>query len=187
MEIGDNFDPVLKFFRDRVLEPNSVDWLTIISLFTQINDRSDDCNCDSRDNGVYVCEYAACECFPLGSNPNGNGWNSDGPPGVISCDKVTGLCPCLPNVVGRHCEQCLDDHWNIVSGTGKCLSLLPTDLHFCFAHAMRGHLICVLWLKPVSFSELHGISSLRNTSYEPPFSYIMRSIIDLYEKKLLIS
>lgn len=59
----------------------------------------------------------ACECFPLGSNPNDNTRNSDDL-GVISCDKVTGLCPCLPNVVGRHCEQCRDDHWNIFSGSG---------------------------------------------------------------------
>lgn len=35
-----------------------------------------------------------------------------------SCDKTTGQCPCLPNVVGFSCDQCLKNHWKIASGTG---------------------------------------------------------------------
>ena len=34
------------------------------------------------------------------------------------CDRVTGVCNCLPNVVGEYCDTCLDNHWKIASGEG---------------------------------------------------------------------
>ncbi|XP_039299299.1 laminin subunit beta-1 isoform X2 [Nilaparvata lugens] len=34
------------------------------------------------------------------------------------CDRVTGQCPCLPNVIGQKCDQCKPNHWKIASGTG---------------------------------------------------------------------
>lgn len=46
-------------------------------------------------------------CSPLGRN------TSAGP-----CDRVTGQCPCLPNVIGPKCEECEINHWKIASGTG---------------------------------------------------------------------
>lgn len=33
-----------------------------------------------------------------------------------ACDRVTGQCPCLPNVVGQQCESCAAHHFNIASG-----------------------------------------------------------------------
>nr|XP_039271795.1 laminin subunit gamma-1-like [Styela clava] len=48
----------------------------------------------------------ACECFPLGSHAG------------VQCDRVTGQCSCLPNVVGKHCDQCQDGYWDIKSGSG---------------------------------------------------------------------
>ncbi|KAG8239509.1 hypothetical protein J437_LFUL019146, partial [Ladona fulva] len=34
------------------------------------------------------------------------------------CNRMTGQCPCLPNVVGLSCDQCKDNHWKIASGAG---------------------------------------------------------------------
>ncbi|XP_071961218.1 laminin subunit beta-1-like [Antedon mediterranea] len=34
------------------------------------------------------------------------------------CDRVTGDCPCLPNVIGRQCDQCMDNYWRLASGMG---------------------------------------------------------------------
>ncbi|XP_070559223.1 laminin subunit beta-1-like [Ptychodera flava] len=34
------------------------------------------------------------------------------------CDSVTGQCPCLPNVIGRNCDQCAENHWKLASGRG---------------------------------------------------------------------
>lgn len=35
-----------------------------------------------------------------------------------ACDPVKGQCPCLPNVVGVHCNKCEVNHWNLSSGKG---------------------------------------------------------------------
>ena len=34
------------------------------------------------------------------------------------CDRVSGQCPCLPNVVGVNCDACAVDHWKHASGEG---------------------------------------------------------------------
>lgn len=34
------------------------------------------------------------------------------------CDKFTGQCPCLPNVIGSRCDECAKNHWKIASGEG---------------------------------------------------------------------
>jgi Laminin EGF domain len=35
-----------------------------------------------------------------------------------SCDRLTGQCVCLPNVVGTRCDRCAENHWKIASGEG---------------------------------------------------------------------
>ncbi|XP_064422528.1 laminin subunit beta-1 [Latimeria chalumnae] len=34
------------------------------------------------------------------------------------CDRVTGNCPCRPNVIGRNCDQCAPNHWDFSQGPG---------------------------------------------------------------------
>lgn len=48
-----------------------------------------------------------CDCDVLGSNSS-----------IKHCDRFTGQCPCLPNVVGTRCDQCKVNHWKIASGEG---------------------------------------------------------------------
>ncbi|KAF5272841.1 hypothetical protein FQR65_LT00437 [Abscondita terminalis] len=52
-----------------------------------------------------VCQQ--CVCHILGTN------SSSGP-----CNPFSGQCPCFPNVVGKQCDQCADNHWKIASGSG---------------------------------------------------------------------
>ncbi|XP_055883837.1 laminin subunit beta-1-like [Biomphalaria glabrata] len=50
---------------------------------------------------------ATCVCNRLGTNSS-----------LGQCDRVTGQCPCLPNVVGTSCDVCASAHWNINSRLG---------------------------------------------------------------------
>jgi len=48
-----------------------------------------------------------CICNELGTNSS-----------MGQCDRVTGQCPCLPNVEGQSCDVCAPDHWDMGSGMG---------------------------------------------------------------------
>ncbi|XP_058129242.1 laminin subunit beta-1 [Anopheles ziemanni] len=49
----------------------------------------------------------ACDCNLLGTNQT-----------VQHCDRYTGQCPCLQNVKGQYCDECIENHWKIASGEG---------------------------------------------------------------------
>uniref|UniRef100_A0A8C0HFF4 Laminin subunit beta 4 n=1 Tax=Chelonoidis abingdonii TaxID=106734 RepID=A0A8C0HFF4_CHEAB len=55
-----------------------------------------------------------CTCNFSGVNP------AICPPGngVCRCDRMTGVCPCLPNVIGFTCDQCASGYWNMSHGIG---------------------------------------------------------------------
>ncbi|VDK28557.1 unnamed protein product [Gongylonema pulchrum] len=48
-----------------------------------------------------------CVCNDLGTNRTAG-----------TCDRVTGQCPCLPNVVGQQCDTCAPQHFDLASGKG---------------------------------------------------------------------
>lgn len=48
-----------------------------------------------------------CDCELLGTNST-----------IKYCDRFTGHCPCLPNVRGMTCNECIENHWKIASGEG---------------------------------------------------------------------
>ena len=51
--------------------------------------------------------FLGCECDVLGTNGT-----------VQFCDRYTGQCPCLKNVIGTRCDECIENHWKIASGQG---------------------------------------------------------------------
>ncbi|VDN83513.1 unnamed protein product [Brugia pahangi] len=48
-----------------------------------------------------------CVCNDLGTNRTAG-----------ACDRVTGQCPCLPNVIGIACDLCAVHHFDLASGKG---------------------------------------------------------------------
>uniref|UniRef100_A0A7N6BV95 Laminin, beta 1a n=1 Tax=Anabas testudineus TaxID=64144 RepID=A0A7N6BV95_ANATE len=54
-----------------------------------------------------------CICNQLGSDPSSCLSSSD-----CHCDRSSGQCHCLPNVIGQHCDRCAPDTWNMASGGG---------------------------------------------------------------------
>ncbi|KAG8450908.1 hypothetical protein GDO86_003252 [Hymenochirus boettgeri] len=59
------------------------------------------------------------------------------------CGSETGQCRCLPNVVGRQCEQCTAHHWNIGSGRGceRC-GCHPRNSYSLQCNQVTGHCQC---------------------------------------------
>lgn len=57
------------------------------------------------DAKIRSCQH--CVCNDLGTNAT-----------VGACDRVSGQCPCHPNVIGKQCDQCAENHYNLTSGEG---------------------------------------------------------------------
>lgn len=54
-----------------------------------------------------------CVCNRLGSNATSCPSSDD-----CHCDRSSGRCHCLPNVIGQLCDRCAPDTWNMASGSG---------------------------------------------------------------------
>uniref|UniRef100_A0A8C9G8K1 Laminin subunit beta-1 n=1 Tax=Pavo cristatus TaxID=9049 RepID=A0A8C9G8K1_PAVCR len=54
-----------------------------------------------------------CSCDPRGT------LSAHCTAGTCSCDRTTGACACRANVVGRSCDRCAPNFWNL-GGTGGC-------------------------------------------------------------------
>jgi len=68
-------------------------------------------NCERCVEGYYGdavnSQCMECQCDLLGTDQERK-----------ACDRETGECNCLPNVVGKYCSECKENHWKIASGEG---------------------------------------------------------------------
>lgn len=92
-----------------LITPGNCDTLTGKCLQCLYQTEGDHCEmCKSGFFGNALEQTCAeCVCDILGTD------KSKG-----DCDKNTGQCPCLPNVIGFSCDQCVANHWKIASGEG---------------------------------------------------------------------
>uniref|UniRef100_T1L473 Laminin subunit beta-1 n=1 Tax=Tetranychus urticae TaxID=32264 RepID=T1L473_TETUR len=92
-----------------IAQPGNCDRKTGACLRCLYNTEGD--HCERCRDGFYgnalEQQCVQCVCSPLGTNQT-----------IGSCDHKTGQCPCLPNVVGRECDKCEINHWNLTSGVG---------------------------------------------------------------------
>ncbi|XP_063304153.1 laminin subunit beta-4 [Pelobates fuscus] len=58
----------------------------------------------------------SCDCNPLGTNAETCSIYEE--VGECVCDKTTGQCPCLPNVIGKKCDKCAVGSWSLTVGKG---------------------------------------------------------------------
>ncbi|KAL4226155.1 Laminin subunit beta-1 [Mactra antiquata] len=69
-------------------------------------------NCEKCKAGYYgnalIQNCIECICNPIGTDPNGG-----------DCDRITGQCPCLPNVVGQKCDMSAPGYYNMTEGVGS--------------------------------------------------------------------
>lgn len=57
-----------------------------------------------------------CVCNPIGTNAQNCSIYEE--VGECVCDRTTGQCPCLPNVVGISCDTCASGFWGFTSEKG---------------------------------------------------------------------
>lgn len=57
--------------------------------------------------------FAECTCNSLGIERSQCTARED-----CVCQRSTGQCQCLPNVMGLSCDHCAPDHWNLAAGAG---------------------------------------------------------------------
>ncbi|VUZ45681.1 unnamed protein product [Hymenolepis diminuta] len=74
-----------------------------------------------------------CSCYQLGT--------VGGESAV--CDRETGACNCLPNVLGPRCFECAPQHFNLTSGKGcEACNCDPTGSLHLHCHPFTGQCIC---------------------------------------------
>ncbi|XP_022625413.1 laminin subunit beta-1-like [Seriola dumerili] len=97
-----------------MLDPESCDAQTgecLRCLYHSEGTACQDCKLGYYGNAL-LQDCRKCVCNHLGSDP------SSCPSSDCHCDRSSGQCHCLPNVVGQHCDHCAPDTWNMASGSG---------------------------------------------------------------------
>ncbi|XP_053562666.1 laminin subunit beta-3 [Bombina bombina] len=109
----------------------------------QMNGR---CNCKENVGGER-CDQCKPGFYSLSaSNPQGCTrceCNPTGTQGDQPCNSETGQCRCLPNVTGQKCDQCVSQHWNLISGRGceKC-ACHPRNSYSPQCNQVTGQCLC---------------------------------------------
>ncbi|KAM8974024.1 laminin subunit beta-4 [Pelodytes ibericus] len=99
-----------------ISDPESCDKITGECLKCLYN--SYGANCESCLPGYFGSALyqncTSCVCNTLGTNAENCSIYEE--VGECVCDKTTGQCPCLPNVIGITCDKCASGYWGILSG-----------------------------------------------------------------------
>ncbi|XP_040031381.2 laminin subunit beta-1b [Gasterosteus aculeatus] len=66
----------------------------------------------------YYGDAAAQTCWKCTCDSAGTSPRACSSPGECQCDRRSGQCPCLPNVVGQNCDACAADTWDMAGGAG---------------------------------------------------------------------
>ncbi|XP_075199590.1 laminin subunit beta-4 [Anomaloglossus baeobatrachus] len=101
-----------------VKDPNSCDKITGECLLCMKNTYGP--NCESCLPGFFGSglhqNCTSCVCNPMGTNAQNCSIYEE--VGECVCDRKTGQCPCLPNVVGISCDKCAPGYWGFSSVKG---------------------------------------------------------------------
>ncbi|KAM9311734.1 laminin subunit beta-4 [Gastrophryne carolinensis] len=77
-------------------------------------------NCESCLPGYFgsgrLQNCTSCICNHMGTNAENCSIYEE--VGECVCDKTTGQCPCLPNVIGTSCDKCAPGYWGFSTGKG---------------------------------------------------------------------
>jgi len=130
-------------------DPNS--GVCLKCIFDTEGDHCEHCKAGFFGNAVGgMC--SECECNMLGTDQA----NYD-------CDRVTGKCNCLPNVIGDNCDNCEANHWGLARGTG-CDACDCDPVGSCQKPVMN----LMVHVNARKVSEADNAMNARQTSMETP-------------------
>ncbi|XP_052780094.1 laminin subunit beta-1-like [Mya arenaria] len=95
-------------------------------------------NCEKCEAGYYgdalTQNCIECVCNPIGTNKSAG-----------DCDRVSGQCPCLPNVVGQKCDMSAPGFWNMTEKIGAITCACDPDGSFGFeCNEFTGQCDCLM-------------------------------------------
>nr|VZH99079.1 unnamed protein product [Spirometra erinaceieuropaei] len=111
---------------------NQVTGECLVCLHNTEGPRCDQCKLGFWGNAsLQMCQR--CSCYHLGVVGGAN----------AACDRTTGECNCLPNVLGPRCFECAPYHFNLTSGVGcESCACDPVGSLFPECHPVSGACTC---------------------------------------------
>ncbi|VDL94844.1 unnamed protein product [Schistocephalus solidus] len=111
---------------------NQVTGECLVCLHNTEGPRCDQCKLGFWGNAsLQLCQR--CSCYHLGAVGGAD----------AACDRTTGECNCLPNVLGPRCFECVPYHFNLTSGVGcESCACDPIGSLFPECHPISGACTC---------------------------------------------